>query len=60
MEETYDFNALAVREADVRVELLGEGGGVEAAFAYAESANRPASTSPSTGGPRSCRSGPTA
>lgn len=50
VEETYDFNALAVREADVRVELLDESGGVEAAFAYAESANRPGVYLPVDGG----------
>ena len=40
VDETYDFTALAVREADVRVELLGEEGRVEAAFVYAEDPNR--------------------
>ena len=41
VEDTYDFTALAARGADVRVELLGEGGDVEATFAYAEAPNRP-------------------
>ncbi|MGI9175678.1 MAG: DUF4249 family protein [Rhodothermales bacterium] len=40
VDDTYDFTALAVRDADVRVELLAEGGGVEAAFPYAEDPNR--------------------
>ena len=42
VDETYDFTALAERGADVRVELLAEGGGgVEATFLYAEDPNRP-------------------
>ena len=41
VEETYDFNALAVRDADVRVELLSESGGVEASYPFKEDPNWP-------------------
>lgn len=41
VEETYDFNALAVRGADVRVELLTASGDVEAVYPFREHPNRP-------------------
>ena len=42
VDATYDFTAQAERDADVRVELLTEGGGgVEATFPYAKDENRP-------------------
>lgn len=41
LSEPYDFTALAVRDAEVALELLDEAGGVAERFAYAEDPARP-------------------